>query len=403
MTNHLLDEAARRAAAYLDGLGDRSVFPTPEALRGLDRFAEPLPDGPSDPLETLRLLDASARPPRWRPPGPRYFGFVIGGSLPATRRRQLARRRVGPERRHASPASPVAARPRASGARAGWSTCSGLPAGTAARSSPARPWPTSPRSRPRATRCCERAGWDVEADGLFGAPPITVIVGEEAHPTAAQGARPARARAQPRRDACRWTARDACAPTRCRRSPAPRSSACRRATSTPARSIRSREICARAHDAGAWVHVDGAFGLWAAASRRLRAPRRRASSAPTRGRPTRTSGSTCPTTAASPSCATPAALRAAMAISAAYLPTRATEREPFGLHARALAAGARRRGLGGAALARPRRRRRPDRAHLPARAALRRGPARGGLRGPQRRRAQPGAGLVRRRRDDRAA
>ena len=57
--------------------------------------------------------------------------------------------------------------------------------------------------------------------------------------------------------------------------------------------------------AGAWVHVDGAFGLWAAGGARAARTSPAGSSWPTPGRPTRTSGSTCRTTAASRSCATP--------------------------------------------------------------------------------------------------
>ena len=60
-------------------------------------------------------------------------------------------------------------------------------------------------------------------------------------------------------------------------------------------------IADSAHAHGAWLHVDGAFGLWAAAVPELQRSRARASSAPTRGRPTRTSGSTCRTTPASSS------------------------------------------------------------------------------------------------------
>ena len=97
--------------------------------------------------------------------------------------RELAGRRVGPERRPAIVDSPaaaaleevaleLAARP----ARPA--------AGTRGRaSSPARRWPTSRALAAARHAVLARAGWDVEADGLFGAPPITVVVGEEAHPT----------------------------------------------------------------------------------------------------------------------------------------------------------------------------------------------------------------------------
>ena len=84
MTKDLLDDAAARAVSYLDGLSERNVFPAPDALGGLDRFEEPLPDGPGDPAETLRMLDAFGSPATTATAGPRYFGFVIGGALPAT-------------------------------------------------------------------------------------------------------------------------------------------------------------------------------------------------------------------------------------------------------------------------------------------------------------------------------
>ena len=99
---------------------------------------------------------------------------------------------------------------------------------------------------PRATRCSTRAGWDVEADGLFGAPPITVVVGEEVHPTLLKslgmlGLGRERVVRVP------VDGRAACAPTRCPPSTARPSSACRRATSTPGRSTRfARDLRARA-------------------------------------------------------------------------------------------------------------------------------------------------------------
>ena len=135
-------------------------------------------------------------------------------------------------------------------------------------------------------------------------------------------ARRASSRSQP-------TARAGWSPTRfARRSSAwtgRRSSAPRRATSTPAPSTRSTPIADAAEEAGAWLHVDGAFGLWAAVEPRAPAPRRAAPSAPTPGRPTPTSGSTFPTTAASRSAPTPTrtARRWASARATSSTPTRA--------------------------------------------------------------------------------
>src|SRR6516165_3918797 len=80
----LLADAALRAARYLEGLGDRSVAPTPEALAGLARLSRPLPEHGLAPAEVLALLDEAGSPATLATAGPRFFGFVIGGSLPAT-------------------------------------------------------------------------------------------------------------------------------------------------------------------------------------------------------------------------------------------------------------------------------------------------------------------------------
>jgi hypothetical protein len=80
----LLDEAAAHAKAYLAGLDARRVAPTPEALAGLAAFNKPLPAAPSDPRETLRLLHHAGSPATLATAGPRFFGLVVGGALPAT-------------------------------------------------------------------------------------------------------------------------------------------------------------------------------------------------------------------------------------------------------------------------------------------------------------------------------
>ena len=109
------------------------------------------------------------------------------------------------------------------------------------------------------------------------------------------------------------------------------------ATSTPATSIRWAEIVDGAHGAGAWVHIDGAFGLWAAAAREHR-PCSTGVPAPTRGRPTATSGSTCPHDCGLAFVADPEPHRNAIVVSAAYLRgTREGERDGLALGAGLLA------------------------------------------------------------------
>ena len=80
----LLQETAKRASRYLDGLGDRSVRPTEEAVERLAALGGPFPDGPSEPAEVLALLDEIGSPATLATAGPRYYGFVQGGALPAT-------------------------------------------------------------------------------------------------------------------------------------------------------------------------------------------------------------------------------------------------------------------------------------------------------------------------------
>ena len=113
----------------------------------------------------------------------------------------------------------------------------------------------------------ERAGWDVEAQGLFGAPPIQVVIGEEAHPSVIKslgmlGLGRERVVRVPVDGQGRMRA-DALPPLH---GPA---IVCVQVGNVNTGAFDPvPEICRYAHDAGAWVHVDGAFGLWAAASPR---------------------------------------------------------------------------------------------------------------------------------------
>ena len=79
----LLRETARRAGNYLNTLGSRPVFPSSAAISRLSKLGGSLPDAPSAPQDVLELLDEIGSDATVASAGGRYFGFVVGGVLPA--------------------------------------------------------------------------------------------------------------------------------------------------------------------------------------------------------------------------------------------------------------------------------------------------------------------------------
>src|SRR5438034_4981755 len=175
----LFKTTADRAWRYRQSLGDRNVAPAPEAIANLRRFDEPLPAGPTDPEAVIALLDEAGSPATMGSAGGRFFGFVVGSSLPAT---VAANWMAAAWDQNAGIVvlSPVAAKLEEVAMRwmldllglppecgAGFVTCAtqanfaGLAAARHA--------------------LLARRGWDVETRGLFGAPPITVVVSEQVH------------------------------------------------------------------------------------------------------------------------------------------------------------------------------------------------------------------------------
>ncbi len=93
----LLDDAATYAAEFLDGLPERKVAPSASAEQLRSELGGPLPEGPREPRLVVADLAKAVEPGLMATPGGRFFGFVIGGILPAALAADWLR--LGSERR----------------------------------------------------------------------------------------------------------------------------------------------------------------------------------------------------------------------------------------------------------------------------------------------------------------
>jgi glutamate/tyrosine decarboxylase-like PLP-dependent enzyme len=259
--DELLRTTAERAIRYLHELPDRAVRPEDAALAGLERFDEALPAGPDDPERVIALLDEAGSPATMASAGPRFFGFVIGGSHPvAVAADWLAA--AWDQNGGAFTASPVAARLEQVTQR--WLVeLFGLPPTTVAGFVTGATVANLTALAAARHAVLARVGWDVDERGLSGAPPVTMIVGEEVHPSLVKGIGllglgRGRAVRVPVDGQGRMRA-DALPPI------SGPTIVCVQAGNVNTGAFDPVEqVAAQAHEAGAWVHVDGAFGLWAA-------------------------------------------------------------------------------------------------------------------------------------------
>ena len=268
-TGDLLRRTAELAADYIDSLGERPVFPdvTPEQLR--KELGGPLPDGPIPAEQVIDELAAGAEPGLVAMGSGRYFGFVIGGALPAA----LA----------------------ADWLTSAWDQNAGLYVGGPSASvveQITRDWLLELLGLPGESsigfvtgtqvahvtglaaarwHVLDAVGWDVGREGLTGSPRIRVLVGEQGHVTVDRALRllglgapttvaaDDQGRMQP--DALAEALAGAAGPT----------IVCAQAGEVNTGAFDPLPAIAElSRDAGAWLHVDGAFGIWAAASPRLR-------------------------------------------------------------------------------------------------------------------------------------
>ena len=257
----LLDDTARRASRYLESLDARSVAPTKEAIAALGKFEQPFFEQGSTAEAVVAELDEIGSPGTMASAGGRFFGFVIGGSLPVTvAANWLAT--AWDQNAGLVTTSPTNATLENVALRwlkdifhlpvqcaGGFVTCAttaNFAALAAARHA-----------------LLARVGWDVEAQGLFGAPSLTIVTGDEVHASIEKALSlvgfgrqtvvrvPVDAQGRMRVDALP--------------SVDERTIVCVQAGNVNTGAFDPvAEICERAHSQGAWVHVDGAFGMWAA-------------------------------------------------------------------------------------------------------------------------------------------
>jgi glutamate/tyrosine decarboxylase-like PLP-dependent enzyme len=268
-TRELLRRTAELAADYLDTLGERPVFPdvTPEQLRRT--LGGPLPDAPLPAEQVVDELVAAAEPGVVAMGSGRYFGFVIGGGLPAA----LA----------------------ADWLTSAWDQNAGLYVGGPSASvveQVTRDWLLELLGLPGESsigfvtgtqvahvtglaaarwHVLDAVGWDVGREGLTGAPRIRVLAGEQRHVTVDRALRllglgvptavAADDQGRMRPDALADALAGEAGPT----------IICAQAGEVNTGAFDPLpEIAELSRDAGAWLHVDGAFGIWAAVSPRLR-------------------------------------------------------------------------------------------------------------------------------------
>ncbi len=259
----LLEDAAGRAQAYLAKLAERRVAPGPEAVGALARLDFPLPASGRDPAQVLALLDDVGSPATVATAGPRYFGFVNGGTLPvATAAAWLTA--AWDQNAALAVMSPVAARLDDIALR--WvAGLLGLPAGLGGAFVTGATMANATCLAAARDAVLARHGWDAGAQGLFGAPPVSVVAGAEAHTTVRKalglvGLGRDRVITLPADGQGRIVPRDLPALD------GPAIVCLQAGNVNSGASDPFGPLGAWARDQGAWVHVDGAFGLWAAAS-----------------------------------------------------------------------------------------------------------------------------------------
>ena len=270
-TSNLLSRTRELATSYLDTVGDRRVGSLADYETLIDTMGGPLPDGPSDALSVIERLAATADPGLVATAGPRHFGFVIGGAVPAALAADWLTA-AWDQNAFSFVLSPAAVVVEEISRR--WLTeLLGLSPDTSMGIVTGATMANFTSLAAARHALLLRLGWNAEEQGLFGAPPIAVITNDESHVTVFASlqmlglgrSRVTRVAADEqgrmRPDALEAALRDLSIPA----------IVCAQAGNVNTGAFDPlHAIAPLVHNAGGWLHVDGAFGAWAAAVPSLR-------------------------------------------------------------------------------------------------------------------------------------
>ena len=261
-------EAARRAGSYIANAPYRPVAPTADAVCALDVFRRPLQDAPIPAREVLAELDAFGSPATVVQNHGRFFGFVNGGVEPAAAGAAILAT-AWDQNPGLAVTSPTAAA--LDEVAAGWILdLLAMPEGAVATFTTGATLANFTGIVAARDALLARAGWDVNEKGLFGAPRIRVIAGDEVHASALKSLRmagfgPGQLERVPTDATGAVIASEFPADTDALTLVLLQAGNVNTGASDP-----FAAIIPAVRERGGWVHVDGAFGLWAAASRARR-------------------------------------------------------------------------------------------------------------------------------------
>jgi glutamate/tyrosine decarboxylase-like PLP-dependent enzyme len=265
-TKALFEQAKTAAYRYMDNIHTMDVYPSESSRAHLKMFDETMPDDSCPPSIVLKMLESYGSENTVAQTGGKYFGFVCGGSLPVT----LAAKwmtDVWDQNSAVFVQSPIAAELETICEK--WMTeLLGLPSGTAAGFESGSSTAILCALAAARNEIFRRQNWNVDRDGLFGTPPVHVVVSKQAHGSVFKalsllGLGRNRVILVPVDSQGRMIPEELPALDR------------NTLLILQAGNVNTGafdpidQLCHSANAAGTWVHIDGAFGLWAAASEKL--------------------------------------------------------------------------------------------------------------------------------------